>query len=117
MQNYVKYSKIKTLVDACIGPTIQLYGGDTMKRGTKFRNDYNSFASGIAIGAILGVLFYPNVASLALLAYFSMDFIRKIVDYCCEREKLDLFMAILDITIIFIHLWEVSGLLIRLGWL
>ena len=117
MQNYVKYSKIKTLVDACIGPTIQLYGGDIMKRGTEFRNDYNSIASGIAIGAILGMLFYPNVAFLAFLAYFSMDFIRKIVDYCCEREKLDLFMAILDITIIFIYLWELSGLLIRLGWL
>ncbi len=102
---------------AYIGPTIQLYGGDTMKKGTEFRNYYNSITSGIAIGAILGVLFYPNVASLALLVYFSMDFIREMVDYCCEKEKLHLFMAIFDITIIFIHLWEVTGLLIRLGWL
>lgn len=104
-------------MDACIGPTIQLYGGDIMKRGTEFRNDYNSIASGIAISAILGVLFYPNVAFLAFLVYFSMDFIREIVDYCCEKEKLDLFMAIFDITIIIFLLWEFSGLLIRLGWL
>ncbi|MFR0822231.1 MAG: hypothetical protein ACLU84_07460 [Clostridia bacterium] len=71
-----------------------------MKRGTEFRNDYNSIASGIAIGAILGVLFYPNVESLAFLVYFSMDCIREIVDYCCEKEKINLFMAIFDITII-----------------
>ncbi|MFR2534157.1 MAG: hypothetical protein ACLS95_02845 [Clostridia bacterium] len=75
-----------------------------MKKGTGVRKLYNAIVFGVYLSEIIGILFFTRVVYIPMIAFFSLDAIREIVDFLYEKRKIYIIVTIIDILMVIILL-------------